>query len=62
MKRIYVTRVERGENIDSWEYNVVASSGQEAAKKALAQAKRDSGVKGSWRVVKVSEQPGYVIS
>lgn len=62
MKRVYETRAERGNNIDAWEYQVVAANGVEAARKALSQAKKDSGVKGGWRIVRVQERDGYVIT
>lgn len=62
MKRLYTTRVEKGENFSAYEYQVVAANGQEAARKAVTQAKRDSGYKTGWRVTSVLERAGYVIS
>lgn len=61
MKRVYKVRVEKGENFDAWEYNVVATHGQEAAVKAMRQARKDSGIKGGWRVKNVNELPDQVI-
>jgi hypothetical protein len=61
VKRVYEVRVERGACLDKWEYKVVSTSGQHAAKRALVQAVRDSGVKTGWRVARIQELDGYVI-
>lgn len=61
MKRIYEVRVERRNNMDAYVYNVVATHGVEAGRRAMVQVKRDSGFKRDWRVTHLTEIPGYVI-
>lgn len=61
MKRVYRVRIEKGDNMDAWEYNVVAAHGQEAAIKAMRQAKKDSGIKTGWRLQGLTEQSTRVI-
>lgn len=61
MKRAYEVKVERGNNWLAASYVVIASSDEEAVRKAKRQAQRDNGIQTGWRCVSLAERDTQVI-
>ncbi len=62
MKKLgYTVEVQVGNCIFSREYNVVAPSAEKAIKKAVAEAKKDTGRRTGWRCTQLTECKNWVL-
>jgi hypothetical protein len=61
VKRIFDTRVEKGNNVWAYSAFVVASSEADAIRKVKSAAIKDHGIKTGWRVTKLIEMTGNVV-
>lgn len=61
MKRVYEVKVERGNNWLAESYVVIASSDEEAVRKAKRKAQDDNGVKTGWRCVELRERSTQLV-
>lgn len=61
MKRAYEVSVERGQRYSAYDFVVVASTDEEAVKKAKAEARKKSGLKSDWRCTMLKERETQLV-
>ena len=61
MNRAYEIRVERGDNWRAFDYIVIASTDEEAVRKAKRRATVEAGVKTGWRTSSLKERAAAAV-
>lgn len=62
MKRVYDVKLEKGARMYAREYTVIASTDEEAVRKAKRTARADSGIKTGWRCVELRERETELVA
>jgi hypothetical protein len=61
MNRAYEVKVQRGENVQAYSFVVIASTDEQAVRKAKTRARKASGVKSGWRCIGLRERVAQLV-